>query len=110
MYDLTIHIAFQIKSLVEGALVLAQGRDNPLQTGLAMTAVGRMEQSEIQEPSIQVIPVIQQRPLFPPELRQSIQEFVKTRLGSHEYPREISFVESFPMTTSGKILRRELRK
>ena len=44
------------------------------------------------------------------ELRQSIQEFVKTRLGSHEYPREISFVESFPMTTSGKILRRELRK
>lgn len=45
-----------------------------------------------------------------PELRQSIQEFVKTRLGSHEYPREISFVESFPMTTSGKILRRELRK
>ncbi|MDE2755384.1 MAG: AMP-dependent synthetase, partial [Acidobacteriota bacterium] len=45
-----------------------------------------------------------------PELRLSIQEFVKTRLGSHEYPREISFVESFPMTTSGKILRRELRK
>ena len=44
------------------------------------------------------------------ELRQSIQEFVKTRLGSHEYTREISFVESFPMTTSGKILRRELRK
>ena len=47
LYDLTIHIAFQIKSLVEGALVLAQGRDNSLQTGLAMTAVGRMEQSDL---------------------------------------------------------------
>ena len=44
------------------------------------------------------------------ELEQSIQQFVKSRLGAHEYPREISFVESFPMTTSGKIMRRELRR
>ena len=44
------------------------------------------------------------------ELADSIQQFVKTRLGAHEYPREIAFVDSFPMTTSGKIMRRELRR
>ena len=44
------------------------------------------------------------------ELRASIQEYVKARLGAHEYPREITFVDEFPMTTTGKITRRELRK
>jgi acetyl-CoA synthetase len=42
-------------------------------------------------------------------LRASLQEFVKTRLAAHEYPREIAFVASLPMTTTGKIIRRELR-
>ncbi|MDN5937511.1 MAG: AMP-binding protein, partial [Salinisphaera sp.] len=35
---------------------------------------------------------------------------VKTRLAKHEAPREIEFLDSFPMTVTGKILRRELRK
>ena len=39
----------------------------------------------------------------------SIQEHVKTRLAAHEYPRAIEFVDSLPMTTTGKIIRRELR-
>lgn len=39
----------------------------------------------------------------------SIQEHVKTRLAAHEYPRSIEFLESLPMTTTGKIIRRELR-
>jgi acetyl-CoA synthetase len=34
---------------------------------------------------------------------------VKTRLGAHEYPREVAFVDVLPMTTTGKIIRRELR-
>jgi acetyl-CoA synthetase len=34
---------------------------------------------------------------------------VKTRLAAHEYPREVTFVDSLPMTTTGKIIRRELR-
>lgn len=38
-----------------------------------------------------------------------IQAFVRARLAAHEYPREISFCESLPMTTTGKIIRRELR-
>ncbi len=40
----------------------------------------------------------------------SIQEHVKTRLAAHEYPRAIAFLDSLPMTTTGKIIRRELRE
>ena len=42
-------------------------------------------------------------------LRRAIQEHVKVKLAAHEYPREIAFVDSLPMTTTGKIVRRELR-
>ncbi len=45
-----------------------------------------------------------------PELASNIQAFVKTRLAAHEYPREIEFVGELPMTTTGKIMRRELKK
>jgi acetyl-CoA synthetase len=43
------------------------------------------------------------------QLACSIRDFVKERLSAHEYPREIEFVDSLPMTTTGKIIRRELR-
>lgn len=43
------------------------------------------------------------------ELAKEIQDFVRNHLAAHEYPRHISFVDSLPMTTTGKILRRELR-
>jgi acetyl-CoA synthetase len=43
------------------------------------------------------------------ELARAIQAHVKTRLAAHEYPREIAFVDALPMTTTGKIIRRELR-
>ncbi|MFM8607665.1 MAG: acyl-CoA synthetase [Hyphomicrobiales bacterium] len=51
------------------------------------------------------------RPDFTPSdaLKNDIAHFVKERLSAHEYPREIEFVESLPMTTTGKIIRRELR-
>lgn len=38
-----------------------------------------------------------------------IQTFVRARLAAHEYPREIVFCDDLPMTTTGKIIRRELR-
>ena len=44
------------------------------------------------------------------ELAAEIQEFVKTRLAAHEYPREIEFVDQLPMTATGKIKRGDLRK
>ena len=43
------------------------------------------------------------------ELEEEIRGFVKTRLSPHEYPREIEFVESLPVTSTGKIKRNELR-
>ena len=43
------------------------------------------------------------------ELAREIQEFVKNNLARHEYPREIEFLEEFPLTTTGKIRRNELR-
>ena len=44
------------------------------------------------------------------ELSKDLQNFVKERLAVHEYPREIEFVNSLPMTVTGKIIRKELRK
>jgi acetyl-CoA synthetase len=43
-------------------------------------------------------------------LAAEIQNFVRTRLSAHEYPREVSFIEAMPMTTTGKIIRRALRE
>ncbi len=42
-------------------------------------------------------------------LARDIQAHVKMRLAAHEYPREIAFVDELPMTTTGKIIRKELR-
>jgi acetyl-CoA synthetase len=51
------------------------------------------------------------RPNFEPSaaLSREIQEFVKTRLAAHEYPRHVQFTDALPMTATGKVLRRELR-
>ena len=43
-------------------------------------------------------------------LQREIQDFVKTRLAAHEFPRAIEFVDNLPMTATGKIIRRELRE
>ncbi len=43
-------------------------------------------------------------------LAADIQHFVRTRLAAHEYPREVAFVDSLPLTTTGKVIRRELRQ
>lgn len=43
-------------------------------------------------------------------LVREIQDFVKTRLAAHEYPREVAFVDSLPTTATGKIIRKALRQ
>jgi acetyl-CoA synthetase len=42
-------------------------------------------------------------------LRTRIQDHVRRRLAAYKYPREVEFVESFPLTTTGKIDRKLLR-
>jgi acetyl-CoA synthetase len=44
-----------------------------------------------------------------PDLAAALQTHVKTRLAAHEYPRDVEFVDSLPLTATGKIMRRELR-
>jgi len=43
-------------------------------------------------------------------LKGRIQEHVKRQLAAYKYPRAVEFVESFPLTTTGKIDRKELRR
>jgi acetyl-CoA synthetase len=42
-------------------------------------------------------------------LAAEIQDFVRQRLSAHEYPREVTFIAEMPMTTTGKVIRRQLR-
>jgi acetyl-CoA synthetase len=44
-----------------------------------------------------------------PDLVEDVRSFVREHLARHEVPRDIEFVATLPMTTTGKILRRELR-
>ena len=43
------------------------------------------------------------------KLVERLKDFVKERLARHEVPKIFEFVEELPMTTTGKIMRRELR-
>ena len=43
-------------------------------------------------------------------LETQIKDFVRTRLAAHEYPRQIAFVDTLPMTATGKIIRGDLRR
>ncbi len=42
-------------------------------------------------------------------LTRELQDHVRKRLAAHEYPRQVRYVDSLPMTTTGKIIRRALR-
>ena len=43
-------------------------------------------------------------------LADEIKLWVRERLSAHEYPREVEFVDSMPLTTSGKVIRRIFRE
>lgn len=42
-------------------------------------------------------------------LGDEIKLWVRERLSAHEYPREVEFVDSMPLTTTGKVIRRIFR-
>lgn len=41
---------------------------------------------------------------------ESLQDFVKERLATHSYPREITFLKTLPTTVTGKVIRKELKR
>ena len=45
-----------------------------------------------------------------PALEQKLQQYVRSRLSKHAYPKEIEFVEALPKTSSGKIQRNILKQ
>ncbi len=45
-----------------------------------------------------------------PDLAKELQDHVKATIAPYKYPREIEFLKELPKTSSGKILRRELRR
>jgi acetyl-CoA synthetase len=42
-------------------------------------------------------------------LTAQLQDHVRHRLAAHEYPRRITYLDSLPLTATGKIIRRQLR-
>ncbi len=59
--------------------------------------------------SIKAFVILREGTAQTPALVEEIRDSVRSHLAKHEVPREIEFVASLPMTTTGKILRRELR-
>lgn len=43
------------------------------------------------------------------DLAIELQAFVKDRLATYSYPREITFLDALPMTVTGKVIRKELK-
>src|ERR1700688_3770146 len=59
--------------------------------------------------SIKAFVILKQGISPSPALVEDVRDFVREHLARHEVPRDIEFVATLPMTTTGKILRRELR-
>lgn len=130
------HDKFRGDWLVTGDLGIAEdggwirylGRDDDVITSSGYRiGPGEIEDCLIRHPAVQmagvvgkpdpkrteiVVAFIVLKPGHTPSgaLADEIRHFVRTRLAAHEYPREIAFVGELPMTTTGKIIRRELRQ
>lgn len=59
--------------------------------------------------SIKAFVILREGTAPSPSLVEEIRNSVRDHLAKHEVPRDIEFVAALPMTTTGKILRRELR-
>ena len=77
----------------------------------AIAAAGVIGKPDPQRTEIVKAYVILRTGFLPgPELLAQLQGHVKMRLAKYEYPREIEFVEELPMTVTGKIIRKELKR
>ena len=74
------------------ALAAVVGKPDPLRTEIVKAYVVLKEGVERNE-----------------ELAGDISLWVRERLSAHEYPREVEFVDSMPLTTTGKVIRRIFR-
>lgn len=97
--------------------------DAIISSGWTMSAV-EIEDTLLKHPDVREAAVIgiadAQRGLVPkafivsarsgPDFERELQDFVKTRLSQHEYPRLVECVAALPRTPAGKVDRRALRE
>ena len=110
----------------DGYFLFEARSDDLITSGAYRIGPGEIENCLIKHPSIAMAAVVGVpdsvrtervkawlvlRPGYSPsdDLVRELQDFVRVRLGAHEYPREMAFTDSLPMTTTGKIIRHELR-
>jgi acetyl-CoA synthetase len=111
----------------DGYLFFKSRDDDVITSGGYRIGPGEIEECLLGHPAVAMVGVvgvpdpvrteivkafIQLRPEVVPSeaLKAEIASYVKTRLAAHEYPREVEFVSEFPLTTTGKIMRRELKR
>jgi len=112
----------------EDGYVFFRSRDDDVITsGGYRIGPGEIEECLMKHPAVAMVGVVgvpdkvrteivkafvQLRPDVAPSeaLKADLAAYVKTRLAAHEYPREVEFMAELPLTTTGKILRRELRR
>ena len=56
-----------------------------------------------------ISPTATSLPASSAKLEAELQQHVRGKLAPYEYPKEIEFIDSLPMTTTGKVQRRVLR-
>ncbi len=110
----------------DGYFLFATRSDDLITSGAYRIGPGEIENCLIKHPAVAMAAVVGVpdtvrtervkawlvlRPGYSPsdDLVRDLQDFVRVRLGAHEYPREVAFTDSLPMTTTGKIIRHELR-
>ncbi|GAA3702198.1 fatty-acid--CoA ligase FadD4 [Arthrobacter ginkgonis] len=110
----------------EGYLFMQDRRNDLILSGGANVYPAEVEQALIDHPAVSdvgvigvdddewgqvVVAVIQLNPGFSAgdDLRAELDGFARTALGSYKRPKRIEFLEEFPRTPSGKLLRRQLR-
>ena len=71
-------------------------------------AVGKPDEKWVQV--VKAFVVLQEGGSGNEDLAGELQDLVKNRLGAHEYPREVEFVDELPTTATGKIRRNVLRE
>ena len=74
---------------------------------LEAAVVGQADENGLIKPKAYIVLNAGQKPSD--DLREALQQFVKTRLAPFKYPRWIEFVDSLPKTATGKIQRFKLR-
>ncbi|MBL8673499.1 MAG: AMP-binding protein, partial [Rhodospirillales bacterium] len=111
----------------EGYVFFKSRDDDVITSGGYRIGPGEIEECLMRHPAVAMVGVVgvpdpvrteivkafvQLRPEAVPSeaLKREIAEYVKTRLAAHEYPREVEFLDALPLTTTGKILRRELKR